>query len=84
MRAPATYAKALQKHQARGAFLHFLACLQKITPGEMWADVKLSLENQFQQGYLDPDLLHVLETEVLAGDLKGVGAFRRGFGFQRC
>ncbi|CAK9022466.1 FO synthase subunit 1 [Durusdinium trenchii] len=76
LRQAMTYQKALQKHQACGAFLWFLSSLQKMAPSEMWPEIDKSLRSQFSQGYMDPDLLHALETQVPPGDLKSLGAFR--------
>ena len=76
MRQAVTYKLAVAKHQACGAFLHFLAILQKMSPPSLFEEAKASLEAQFTMGFLDPDLCHILDTQVPPGDIKALGAFR--------
>ena len=71
-----TYTAALQKHQCCGAFLHLVDELRKVCPASDFPSVKSQLEVQFSSGYMDPDLLHALQTTFPPMRPDAVGAFR--------
>ncbi|CAK9096397.1 FO synthase subunit 1, partial [Durusdinium trenchii] len=71
-----SFKDALAVHQAGGAFLHFLSVLQKMAPAALYTQAEVSLRDQFSQGFMDADLLHVITTGVPPGDIKSVGSFR--------
>ena len=64
-------------HSAAGCFLHFLRILKQMAPAAFYDECRESLHSQFMQGFLDPDLCHVLTVQVPPGDMKGLSAFRR-------
>ena len=76
LRKPLGFREALGKHQACGGFLHYLRQLEKMAPGGDFAEMEKDLRQQFQYGYLDPDILHSLETMVPPGNIQMVSAFR--------
>lgn len=76
LRKPLTFREALGKHQACGGFLHYLRLLQQMAPAADYPEMEKDLKQQFRYGYLDPDILHSLETMVPPGDIQMVGAFR--------
>ncbi|CAK9116298.1 unnamed protein product [Durusdinium trenchii] len=62
---------------ACGCFLFFLQKFKAIVPEKELAEMERGLRSQFMSGFLDGDLLHVLEEQVpLSADIKAVGAFR--------
>ena len=78
MRKALTFAQGLVKHQGCGAFLHFLRELQKLMPPTEFEVAATNLRGQFQSGFMDPDLAHILETQFPPGDVGAVAAFRPG------
>ena len=76
MRKAMTHKEGLVAHQCCGAFVHFLSELEKIAPPAEYQEAATSLTSQFGFGYLDPDLLHGLESSVPPGDVRSVSAFR--------
>ena len=76
MRKACSYKEALVKHQACAAFLHFLSVLQGMAPPDFFAEAKTSLHGQFMLAYLDPDLVHALETSVPPGNIQSISSFR--------
>lgn len=78
MRKALTFKDGVVKHQACGAFLHYLKCFERMCPAAEFPDISEQLTKQFLLGFLDPDLLHSLEQQVPPGDLKAISAFRRG------
>ncbi|CAE7229057.1 cofG [Symbiodinium sp. CCMP2592] len=70
------YQVALARHQVCGAYLHFRALMEKRIPGGKWKEVQTSLDSQFQYGFLDVDLSHVLCNEVPPGSLESISACR--------
>ncbi|CAE7372563.1 cofG, partial [Symbiodinium sp. CCMP2592] len=70
------YQVALARHQVCGAYLHFRALMEKRIPGGKWKEVQTSLDSQFQHGFLDVDLSHVLCNEVPPGSLESISACR--------
>eukprot|EP00438_Fugacium_kawagutii_P023793 Skav228140 [mRNA] locus=scaffold2683:22736:26272:- [translate_table: standard] len=76
LRKPMSYREAVELHQACGGFQHFLTSLERIAPGSEFKGMQEELKQQFKYGYLDPDILHCLNTQVPPGDLKSVSAFR--------
>ena len=40
---------------------------------------EVSLRDQFAQGFMDGDLLHVITTSVPPADIKAIGSFRTDF-----
>ena len=79
MRKPFSLKDAMAIHQAGGCFLHFLAILQKMAPATMFKEAEKSLRDQFAQGFMDGDLLHVITTSVPPADIKAIGSFRTDF-----
>ena len=79
MRKAMTYKEGLQVHQSCGAFVHFLEELESIAPPAEYQEAARALHSQFGFGYLDPDLLHCLESTVPPGDVRSVSAFRPFF-----
>ena len=77
MRKALSFRDGLPKHQACGAFLHYLKMFERMCPAADFAEASDSLTEQFKLGYLDPDLLHGLEQSVPPGDLKSISAFRQ-------
>jgi hypothetical protein len=47
-----------------------------MAPAADYPEMEKDLKQQFRYGYLDPDILHSLETMVPPGDIQMVGAFR--------
>lgn len=78
LRKALAYKDAVALHQATGAFLHFVAVLQSSFPAKDFKDASDSLLAQFMEGFLDPDLIHAMSVQVPPGDIRAVGAFRRG------
>ena len=76
MRKAFNFKDALAIHQAGGCFLHFLTVLQQLSPARDFNDMATALRNQFMQGFMDADLVHVVLNSVPPGDAKAVGAFR--------
>ena len=72
----ATYKDMVLKHAATGGFLHFLAQLESMAPSSSFSEFESQLRRQFLYGYLDSDILHVLDTQVPPGSVKDVPAFR--------
>ena len=68
--------EAMSKHQACGGFLHYLKILEGMAPAAEFQQMSEELHRQFQYGYLDPDILHSLESSVPPGDISMVSAFR--------
>ena len=78
LRKAPTFKEALKIHQACGCFLFFLQKFKAIVPEKELAEMERGLRSQFMSGFLDGDLLHVLEEQVpLSADIKAVGAFRQ-------
>lgn len=75
-RKPLLYKDAINLHQASGAFIHYHDALERGFPAKAFPDASTSLRAQFLEGYLDPDLLHSLNTSVPPGDMKSIGSFR--------
>ncbi|CAE7945690.1 unnamed protein product [Symbiodinium sp. KB8] len=65
----------LQIQKATG-FLHWLHLLEKEAPSKDYDTMATQLKQQFMYGYMDGDIMHVLETEVPPGQLAAVSAFR--------
>ena len=80
LRKSLVYRDAVNLHQATAAFLHFLSVLQRGFPAKEFSEAEASLQQQFRQGFLDPDLLHAVNGQVPPGDVRSVGAFRPGNG----
>ena len=76
MRKAVNFKEGLLLHQAAGLFLHFLRALQGVSPAGSFTDARSKLEDQFRQGFLDPDLQHVLQVSAPPGDPKSIAAFR--------
>ena len=77
LRKALSYKEAVKVHQCCGAYLFLLAKIQKIAPENLFQTISTDLYIQFKAGLLDPDLLHVVETQVPANaDIKAVSAFR--------
>ena len=76
LRTAVTFRSGLSKHQACGAFLHFLKHLERVAPASEFPKMAEDLKKQFAFGYLDPDLIHSLESQVPPGDISQVAAFR--------
>ena len=76
MRKAFSFKDAQTIHQAAGAFLHCLAVLEKMAPASSFPEAKGSLMNQFMQGFMDADLLHMLTETVPPSDIKSVSSFR--------
>lgn len=47
-----------------------------MAPAADFPAMEADLRKQFQYGYLDPDILHSLESQVPPGDIRMVSAFR--------
>lgn len=78
MRKALTYKDAVPKHQCCGMFCHLLDCLERNAPATQFKDMQDRLHKMFMESFMDPDLLHMVSSEVPPGDLKTVAAFRRG------
>ena len=65
-------------HQCCGMFRHFLGCLQVTVASAAFPTAKEKLLTQFLLGGLDADLAQAASTSVPPGDLKSIGAIRRG------
>lgn len=78
LRKALNFKDALALHQAAGLFQHFLRILEQTAPSALFAESRDSLEAQFLQGFLDPDLCHCLTVQVPPGDIKSISAFRPG------
>ncbi len=65
-------------HQNCAMFRHFLGCLQITLPGADFPAAKEKLMTQFLLGGLDTDLLNAATTSIPPGDVKSIGAMRRG------
>lgn len=76
LRKAITFKEAVIIHQSTGCFLHFLKAFQQMAPASFFDESKENLLNQFNQGFLDPDLCHILTLQVPPGDIKSVAAFR--------
>ena len=77
LRKPVSFKDAVKVHQACGAYLFFLAKIQQIAPENQFEAIRTDLFIQFKAGLLDPDLLHIVESQVPANaDIKAVSAFR--------
>ena len=77
LRKAVSFKEAVKVHQACGAYLFFLAKIQQIAPENRFNAIRIDLYTQFKAGLLDPDLLHVVESQVPANaDIKAVSAFR--------
>ena len=79
-RKPFTFKDASKLHQCCGAFIYFIQKLRDMAPEKEYPAMLESLQSQFIHGYLDADLLHVLECNVPPGDLAAIGSFRRPSG----
>ena len=77
LRRAVNFRDAQAVHSAAGCFLHFLRILQHMAPAAFYEECRESLHSQFMQGFLDPDLCHILTVQVPPGDIKGLSAFRR-------
>ena len=66
----------MAKHQCCAAFLFFFKKLESIAPQKLIAEWEHNLRHGFMHGYLDADLLHVMETQVPPGHMDSIGAFR--------
>lgn len=66
-------------HQCCSMFRHFLGCLQVTLPSAAFPGAKEKLMTQFLLGGLDADLTLAASTSVPPGDLKSIGAIRRGW-----
>ena len=84
MRKPFSLKDATAVHQAGGCFLHFLSVLQRMAPTTLFREAEKSLRDQFSQGFMDGDLLHVITSSVPPGDIKAVGSFRTDCVFFVC
>lgn len=71
-----TYTAALQKHQCCGAYLHLVDELRKLCPPSDYDAIRSQLEIQFASGFMDPDLLHALQTTFPPMNPDAVAAFR--------
>ncbi|CAE7037701.1 cofG [Symbiodinium sp. CCMP2592] len=76
LRKAPTYKETVTKHACCAAMLHFLGLLEAMCPGKEFPELRRQLMHQFHHGYLDTDLVHVLESAVPPADLKSVSAFR--------
>lgn len=76
MRKAFSFKDAQMIHQAAGAFLHCLAVMEKMAPAGSFHEAKGNLMNQFTQGFMDADLLHMLSETVPPSDIKCVSSFR--------
>lgn len=76
LRKAVTYKEALLVHQSAACFLHFMKQFEQMAPPTFFAESQENLMNQFHQGFLDPDLCHILTVQVPPGDIKSVTAFR--------
>ncbi|CAL1145066.1 unnamed protein product [Cladocopium goreaui] len=76
MRKAVSYTIGLQKHQACGAFLHFLRMFERLAPPADYDRAYVELHKMFLRGLLDADLQHVLTTSFPPGDLSAIAAFR--------
>ncbi|CAE7422128.1 fp-1, partial [Symbiodinium sp. CCMP2592] len=76
LRKAPTYKETVTKHACCAAMLHFLGLLEAMCPGKEFPELRGQLMHQFHHGYLDTDLVHVLESAVPPADLKSVSAFR--------
>ncbi|CAK9079470.1 unnamed protein product, partial [Durusdinium trenchii] len=76
MRKALTYKDAVPKHQCCGMFCHLLDCLERNAPATQFKDMQDRLHKMFMESFMDPDLLHMVSSEVPPGDLKTVAAFR--------
>ena len=77
MRKAVSYTIGLQKHQACGAFLHFLRMFERLAPPADYDRAYVELHKMFLRGLLDADLQHVLTTSFPPGDLSAIAAFRQ-------
>ena len=78
MRKALSFKDGLVKHQACGGFLHYLKSFERMCPAAKFPEISEQLTKQFHMGFLDPDLLFSLESQVPPGDIKSISAFRRG------
>ena len=76
MRKAVSFTTGMQKHQACGAFLHFLRMFEKIAPPADYERASVELHKMFLRGLLDADLQHVLASSFPPGDLTAIAAFR--------
>ncbi|CAE7798012.1 unnamed protein product [Symbiodinium sp. CCMP2592] len=76
LRKAPTCKETVTKHACCAAMLHFLGLLEAMCPGKEFPELRRQLMHQFHHGYLDTDLVHVLESAVPPADLKSVSAFR--------
>ena len=64
------------KHATAGAFLFFLKQLEGLAPSKEYPEMQRQLTQQFIHGYLDNDLLRILENHVPPSTVKDVPSFR--------
>ncbi|CAE7315755.1 unnamed protein product, partial [Symbiodinium sp. CCMP2456] len=75
---PPTMRKAMCNHcvmlqiQKATGFLHWLRLLEMEAPAKDYDTMATQLKQQFMYGFMDGDIVHILETEVPPGELAAV------------
>lgn len=63
-------------HSACGGYLYFMKLLHEKIPSAEFAKVEPGLKDQFMLGFLDPDIVHALETTAPPAPLDSVSFLR--------
>ena len=72
------YREAAQLHAVCGAFIHYTNVLKAKISEETYQAELPGLKEQFAGSFLDPELLHSLQSSVPPGDISSISVLRQG------
>lgn len=79
LKKPWGFKDASAVHSACGGFLAIMTALKAEIPQSDFAQNEAQIREQFHLGYLDPDIIHFLESTIPPVNLQEVGFVRTGF-----
>ncbi len=76
MRKAWTYRDAMALHSVCGGFLYFISLLRNKLPASEFETYYPNMLDQFMMGFLDPDIMHALETSAPPSSMSAVAFLR--------